>query len=126
MKTLKLFFLLFLASVIISCSDSDDCEQIDWIGTYTGTADCGGGEGVATVTVTANGTDQINITYVFGPTTTFFDPITIDGCSAGISNNSGGVSASVDATLDGDKITITEVISGGGFDTNCTVTATRD
>ena len=122
-------FLLFAFVIVLSACDKDDaeptCAQSDWVGTYTGTANCDGSSDNTTVTITARGTDQILIVYVAGSTTTTFDPLTVEGCDVERTNSALGVTGSVSATLDGDNFSLTETLTGGGFDTNCVVTATR-
>ena len=77
-------FLTFALVVILFACEKDDpqptCAQADWLGTYTGTAVCDGNSSDVTVTIRANGTDEIIIQYVTGPSTTTFDPLTVEGC----------------------------------------------
>lgn len=43
-----------------------------------------------------------------------------------ISGFSGGVTATVEVTLDGDNLELRDVTMGGGFDADCTIMATRN
>lgn len=125
--TFKLSILAILLCFFLACGeDEKTCLQADWIGTYTGTADCDGNSDAATVTITASGSDAIVIRYVTGAVTTTFDPLTVTGCTIERTNSAGGVTGSVEATLNGDNFTLKEVLTGGGFNTNCDVTATRN
>ncbi len=124
--------LLIFAVVLVwsSCGKDDPepeqvCMQADWVGTYTGTAVCDGTSDDATVTITASGMDQIIIEYATSTLTTTFDPLTVEGCDLERTATLGGVTASVSATLDGDDLSLNDMISGAGFDSDCMVTATR-
>lgn len=73
----KLLIVCLAAFTIMSCG-SDKCEQDDWVGTYTGTLDCDGGEEEATILITAGpNDDQITFVNPDGDTET----VNIDGCS---------------------------------------------
>ena len=135
MKTSKLYFLLLLAVVFTgsACEDDDGmmmpvCTQDTWVGNYSGTVSCDDGATSTpiTITITASGTDAVAIRTQSNSTSTFYDPITIDNCTLMNSGTLGGVTASVEVTLDGDNLTIRDVTMGGGFDEDCTITATRD
>jgi hypothetical protein len=130
MNFLRLSLFVVFAVVLASCNKDDDdapsCAQSDWVGTYTGTADCDGDSDPATVTITAIGEDMIRIVYSTGNVTTTFDPLPVDGCNIERTNSAGGITGSVSATLDGDQFSLTETLTGGGFNTNCMVEATRD
>ncbi len=129
MNVLRLTYVLALLIAFSACKKDKDedpiCTQADWIGTYTGTADCDGNSDPATVTITASG-DNIVIRYSAGNTTTTFDPLPVTNCMIERTNTAGGVTGSVMATLDGDKFSLTESVTGGGFNINCQVEATRD
>lgn len=129
MKVLRLTYVLALLIAFSACKKDKDedpiCTQDDWIGTYTGTADCDGDSDPATVTITASG-DNIVIRYSAGNTTTTFDPLPVTNCMIERTNTAGGVTGSVMATLDGDKFSLTESVTGGGFNINCEVEATRN
>lgn len=127
---MKLFKLLFFVSIfaLTSCSDDDPvstCTQSDWVGTYTGTIDCDGTMEDVTVNITASGTDAIVIKYETDTQETEYDPLTPDACKIENSGTLGGITASVDLTLDGDNLTLIETLSGGGVTSNCDLTATR-
>ena len=124
MKGLIQVLFLFTILAFVSCGD-DDCTQDDWVGTYTGTADCNGTDLACTVTITASGADAIIIRYEIDSSTTTFDPLTISGCSIERTITDGGVTGSVSVSLNGDKFELEESLMGGGFDNICKVTATR-
>ena len=130
MKVLRLTYVLALLIAFSACKKDDDegptCTRDNWIGTYTGTVDCDGNSEPATVTITASGDNDIVIRYVTGSVTTTFDPLPVTNCMIERTNSAGGVTGSVMTTLDGDKLSLTEILTGGGFNTNCQVEATRD
>ncbi len=123
---LSLFFLLVAFS---ACKKDDDstptCTQSDWVGTYEGTTDCGGSDEDVTVTIVASGADAVVIQYATATLTTTYDPITPTNCTINESGTDAGITITVDATLDGDKLTIQETIAGGGTSFTCDLTATR-
>lgn len=129
MKAVRLPFLLLALLSIASCGDDDSpCGQSEWVGTYTGTQVCNAldAEGV-TVTITANGTDALNISYTTasGGGTSFNTPLIFDGCSINFSQTAGGASTTVEATLMGDELMLRDVLVFGGM-IDCSITATRD
>ena len=130
MKVLRLTYVLALLIAFSACKKDDDegptCTRVIWSGTYTGTADCDGNSDPATITITASGDNDIVIRYVTGSVTTTFDPLPVTNCMIERTNSAGGVTGSVSTTLDGDKFSLTETLTGGGFNTNCQVEATRD
>jgi len=123
---LSLFFLLVAFS---ACKKDDDstptCTQSDWVGTYEGTTDCGGSTEDVTVTIVASGANAIVIEYATATLTTTYDPTTPTNCTINESGTDAGITFTVDATLDGDKLTIQEALSGGGTNFTCDLTATR-
>lgn len=125
-RLIYVFALLIAFSACKKDEDDPSCLRADWLGTYTGTADCDGNSETATVTITASGDDAIVIRYVTSSVTTTFDPLVPIACEVDRTNSAGGVTGSVMATLDGDKFSLTETLTGGGFNTNCQVEATRD
>ncbi len=129
MNFLKSSLFALLVVGFVACKKDDDssstCTQSDWVGTYEGTTDCGGTSEDVTVTITASGTDAIVIEYATPSLTSTYDPITPSNCSINESGTDLGITLTVDADLDGDKLTIKETISGGGADFTCNLTATR-
>lgn len=129
MKSLKLSLFALLLLAFTSCKKDDDkatvCKQADWVGIYEGTIDCDGTTEDATVTITASGTDAVVIEYETASSTTTYDPITPTNCSISESGTDSGITIKVDATLDGDKLTLKETLTGGGFSSVCELTANR-
>ena len=127
MNLFKLSILLVLIVTFSACGDDDtSCEQADWIGTYAGTVDCDGVVEDVTVTITASGTDAIIIMYATDNSSTEFEAINLDGCDLDKSESAGGFSVSIEASLDGDKLSVKDEISVGGDTATCEVTATRN
>lgn len=134
MKLFKLSFLLLALLTAAACNDDDDsmmvCSQSDWVGTYTGTADCDGDVEDVTITIAADGTENIAIEYVIGDSTltvtTTYDPLPFSSCSLDNTATAGGLTATVDADVNGDEIVITETISDGTATSTCLLTATRN
>ena len=121
---------MFLALIVAfsACSKDDDnptCAQSDWVGTYTGTIDCDGTMENVTLTITASGTDAVIISYETPTLTTDYDPLTPDGCNISVSGSLGGISSLVEATLDGNELTLLEELSGGGITSTCNLTVTK-
>jgi len=130
MNLLRLSFLLVLVFSLVACGDDDEgagsCTQADWVGTYTGTSDCDGLTEDVTVTITANGSDAVDIVWETPTVETEYDPINLNGCNLNQSDSTGGLSISVDATLNGDNLTLTEIITNTGNSSTCELTATRN
>lgn len=125
MKFLKASLLLMSILAFASCGDDDACTQSDWVGVYTGTANCDGTSENVTVTITASGSENIKIVYETPTVLTEYDPFTPDGCSLNVSQSQAGASISVNATLDGESLSLTEAIDFGGLSTNCSISASR-
>lgn len=129
MKILKSSVFILLVVGFFACKKDDDstptCTQSDWVGTYEGSIDCDGTTEDATVTITASGTDAVVIEYETPTSTTTYDPITPTNCSISESGTDSGITIKVDATMDGDKLTLKETLTGGGFSSVCDLTATR-
>lgn len=135
MKAFKLTFFLLAILSITACGDDEDemmavCSQADWVGVYTGNQDCTeepGAEAV-TLTITADGTDAVNFVYEYDDNTTIsnVDPITIDNCGFRFSGSEQGITLTLEATLDGDKITFVETTTVGSESDACTIEATRN
>ena len=123
------FLIIGLLATTAGCKDedgdSDTCMQSDWVGSYTGTVNCDGQTENVTLTITASGTDAIDIEYNTGTATTTLGPLTFNNCNIDLSTTDSGVTISVKATLDGDNLTVMESLSGGGIDSSCDITATR-
>ena len=119
---------LFALVLFVAACDDDEviCLQSDWTGTYDGTADCDGTVEGATVTITPSGTANIIIDYVTPTTTTTYDPLPFDGCSLVNTASGGGFEVALDASLNGDEITIVETITVGPNSSVCRVVATRN
>ena len=83
-------------------------------------------EGV-TVTITASGTDALNISYetTNGSSTSFNTPLIFDGCTINFSQSSGGATTTVEASLMDDELILRDVLTFGGT-IDCSITATRD
>lgn len=129
MKSLKISFFALLVVAFAACKkdkDSDPtCTQADWVGVYEGTTDCGGSTEDVTVTITASGADAIVIQYATPTLTTTYDPITPTNCDLNASGTDSGITITVDAMLDGNKLTLNESLTGGGTNFTCDLTATR-
>lgn len=126
----KLSFLFLLIVAMAACKDDDDspaiCTQSDWVGIYEGTIDCDGSEEAVTVTIAANGAAALDISYTTATLTTeYTEPITPVSCSVNINSSDAGVSLKLDVSLEGDKLTLNEVITDGSTTSTCELTATR-
>lgn len=131
MNLSKISFLLLIALFWSSCGDDDEamktCTQSDWTGTYAGTLDCGDGDVEdVTVTITADGTENIVIEYETSSLTAEFDPIPFSNCDLDFTATDGTLTVTVDAALDGDNLTFNEVISTGASSSTCVIEATRN
>ena len=131
MKLFKLLLLFAILSTITACGDDDDCVQADWVGVYTGTVVCTE-DGVVldtedvTVTISAEGSDQISIVYVTPITGLDTDAIDFNGCNVTSSGEDLGVTISVVADLDGDDLVLTDNLTSAMFSSSCVVNATRN
>ena len=137
MKNLFSVCILALLSIMVisfsSCGD-DTCEQADWVGNYSGdateTVDGEESMGTATVTITADGTDNISVSYTYvvnnTENTISFDPFGVTGCdiSQTASDPSSGIDIDLSMNLDGDDLTLETVLSGNA-DAEVTITATK-
>ena len=119
---------------IASCGDDDVetptvCMQSDWVGVYEGTEACSVGPSQEVVlTITASGTDAINLSYVTedGTTFSFTDPIVFDGCRFNVSGTDPDISLSANATLSDATLTLNTTLTIGSDSNDCTVTVTRN
>lgn len=129
MNLLRLSFFLILTMTIAACGSDDDsamsCDQSDWVGVYTGTIDCDGTSEDVTVTITASGSEAIIIKYETTTVETEFDPLTPEGCDLNASSSAGGITLTVEASLDGDDLTFKDVLTVAGSTETCNITATR-
>lgn len=119
-----------LIVTLSACGKDDDgpatCTQSDWVGTYEGTINCDGTTEDVTVTITANGAAALDVSYTTASSsTTYTEPLIPVNCDIDISGTDAGITVTLDASLDGDKLTMKEVISGGGVSSTCDLTATR-
>ena len=126
MKTFRLFILSFSTFLILSCSDSDECTQEDWIGTYTVTAICDGEETTVSVFITSDGINEIKVEYKIPFTTAIFGSVKFDGCTASRSNSNGDYSINVEASLNGDVFIFSKSETIMGKNNNCSINAIRD
>lgn len=132
MKTFKLSLLLLAILSIAACSDDDDsvstCIQSDWVGTYTGTIDCNGTTEDVTITVTASGTSNVVVSYQSATIQTTYDPLPFSDCDLDATASGSGVNVSLEADLDGNNLTMEEIISDttGVATSTCMLTATRN
>ena len=129
MNLTKLSFLFVFALLIAACGDDDDavatCTQSNWVGTYMGTIDCDGTTEDVTVTITSSGSAAVIIKYETSVTQTEYDPLTPDGCDIDKMDSGAGITVTIDATLNGDNLTIQEVLAFNGAAATCNITATR-
>jgi hypothetical protein len=136
MNLLKLSFILIIALSIAACGEDEEpiitpsCTQADWIGTYTGTLNCGSGDDSTTVTITASGAEAIIIKYeIIGSQisgTITYDPMTPIGCALNFEETQQGITLKVDATLDGNNFSFRDVTTYSGGSDDCMITAIRD
>ena len=114
MKSTVLSFLMIasLSILCISCGDDESCTQADWTGSYVGTSTVtSDGETESdiptTVTISANGTELLDVEVEFdlggGATeSTTIPGVASDGCSASFTQT--GINADMD--LDGNDLTL--------------------
>ncbi len=131
MNLLKLSFLFVLITFLSACSDDDPtCIQSDWVGTYTGSQVCTGSdtstEDNLTVTITASGSNAVIIKYEGDGFEIEYDPLTFDNCDIDKTDSGQGLTLTIDASIDGDKLTLIDIFSDGTDSTTCTLTATRN
>ncbi len=130
MNFFRLSFLSVLIVALSACSKDDDgpatCTQSDWVGTYDGTINCDGTTEDVTVVIAANGAAALDVSYTTSSSsTTYTEPLTPMNCDLDISGTEAGITVTLDASLDGDKLTMKEVILSGGATSTCDITATR-
>lgn len=89
MKKLNLLFLFAIALVLATSCGKSSCEAADWVGVYTYTGECDGGEGASVVEVDDEGNpiespviEEVIITAGETDGTISFDfiDIPVDGC----------------------------------------------
>jgi len=128
MKLLRLSFSLILVTFLSACSDDEEpiCTQADWVGTYTGNQNCGAGDEDVTLTIAAAGPTALLIKAETATVETQYDPLTPNNCDIEESQSAGTATLTVEFSLDGDRLTLTEVLSEGTNTSTCTTTATRN
>ncbi len=127
MKLLKLSLLMVLVSLFAACGDDDssDCAQSDWVGTYTGTVVCEGVSETADIMITASGSDKLILTYETPTIEAEFAPFEFSGCDVSESGTSSGVTLNLDGSLDGNTLSLTEVISSSVGTSTCIINGTK-
>ena len=128
MNFLKLSLCLLLFVAFSSCGKDDDkpsCTQSDWVGTYEGTINCDGTTEVVTVTITANGSGTILISYETTNTFTGYDPLTPNSCNLDRTDSAAGFSVTINSMLSGDDLRLSETLISGTDTTQCDITAKR-
>ena len=125
-KQIVFSFLLLLAGLLFSCSEGDPCATDKWEGTYNGTVSCDGVSEGVTVIIAAEGKDSIRINY-FSPSSSinFTQALPVEECTLDFSAKDAGGTLSLSATLNEDRLTLSEQITIGGEQRNCQITATR-
>lgn len=131
MNFLRLSFFLMFIVALSSCNKDDDdgaatCAQSDWVGTYSGTMECDGASEDVTITITASGTDDIIVKYETTTVSAEYSPTTPSNCNLDFSGTDQGVTVTLDASLDGDKLEMEESFSAAGTTSICNLSATRD
>jgi hypothetical protein len=130
MNLSKLSILFAILVALSACKEEEPtvtCMQSDWVGSYMGTQECDGTSEALTLNITASGTDAVIIKYEIADSissvTVEYDPIAPSDCGITYTETDPTIplTISLDATLDGDKLTLTENFDGD----ICTVTATR-
>ncbi len=80
-----------------------------------------------TVTITASGDEDILVGYETSSTiVSFTNPQTPVGCTVSVVLTEQDEYYSLGIELDGDDLTLEEIVESNGLGTNCKITATRD
>ena len=116
-----------MAMAIMNSVDESakSCSQTDWVGTYLGTRDCDGIVEKVTVIITASGSNSIIIKVESPGLESEYDPLTPDGCKVNNINSKDGLTATVDASLNSDKLTLKWILSDSDNSATCITTAIR-
>ncbi len=131
MKALQLASLLLFVflTTATSCEDDEDivCLQSNWIGTYSGVIDCAGTEEDLTLTITADGADNIVISYETPTTTVSFTPIPFNNCDLEASFTQDNLTISIASNLTGGEVlNLMQTIVDGTTTSVCEIAATRN
>jgi len=127
MNLLRLSIILALIFTLGACDNNTvSCVQSDWVGTYTGTQDCDGLSEDVTMTITASGTDAIVVMYETEGVEVEFAPMTPDECTLSKTESDDDMSLTVEATINGNNLTFTDVITIGTESATCTITAIKN
>lgn len=131
MKALQLASLLLFVflTTATSCEDDEDivCLQSDWVGTYSGVVDCAGDAEDLTLTITADGADNIVISYETPTTTVNFTPLAFNSCSLETSFTQDSLTVSIISDLTGgETLNLTQTIVSGTTTSVCNIAATRN
>ncbi len=109
---LLLILILLLAS---SCGGDDECVQADWVGTFAGTETCDGDTEDAVITVAAVDGDMLSMEVQSSGTTVTIPGIPFDACGINEVLEMDQSTLNVDASLDGDMLTLdTEFVTPFG------------
>jgi len=131
MKTLKiasLFLFVFLTNAT-SCEDDDIlvCLQSDWAGTYMGSINCAGDVEDVTITISADGADNLVLSYETPTISVNFDPLPFNNCTLDATATQDSISVSINALLPFDgTIEISQTTTNGPNTSVCTITATKN
>ena len=131
MKLLKPSILLTTIFFMTACSKEEACLQSDWLGTYTGTESCSGDNKDVIVTITADGTNGIVLTTKSEFGEIEYPSIAPINCDFEYdSSDYGGafpeISLTLDGALDGNTLTIIDVLRFEDYLSTCKITATRN
>lgn len=129
MKTLQFSALVIFLTFFMACKDDDNgnCTQSDWVGTYSGTVNCGGLEENVTVTITASGASDVMVSYQSSNISVeYTSPLTPNGCAINYTATDQGFTTTINATLTGEALDFTDSESSGGSTGTCNIIATRD
>lgn len=132
MKAINLSFLLLFMLSFFACNSDDEevdttpsCTQADWVGSYSGTQNCDGDIEDVTVDIKASGDKAVIVEYTLENSSAEFEPLTPNGCDLDYTESEGGISVTVDASIDGDKLTFRDILVFDGDSADCLIVATR-
>lgn len=144
MNVFRMAFLFAVLFFLTACSEEDgatDCEQSDWVGTYSGTIDCDGETEAVTLVITALGDSDIIVSYSTALVSDYSPgQTTPDGCEIEHTLSEGGLEIVIMATLSEseliyeEEITTTDISFGGSVgsgvggeqSSTCIINATKD